>query len=253
MTYLRTLPLALVVLAACTSDPGDESSTSDGSSSGGASDTSATSSPTEPTGEPTTAGSSGSDSESATTAISSTSESSTTSEDSTTGGLACADVPDYVASFAAWEQARDANANTYFYSVLRGPSGLVPPDYCIYRTLVAVVDGQVVERRFEISEMFGEADCDKTFTEKGDEVGTGTADYLAPAVTVDELYAACCDMVLHIQPADEFTVTFSTDKEGLMNTCYYVANGCADGCDGGPLGAALAFEKLDFGAPPPAP
>ena len=43
----------------------------------------------------------------------------------------------------------------------------------------------------------------------------------------------------------------ATDDAGLMKSCYYVANGCADGCDGGPLGYALDFETLAFGAPPP--
>jgi hypothetical protein len=256
MTYLRTIPLALLVLAACTPDPGDESSSSNSSTS-----TSSSASSGDPgTGEPTTtAATSSSDSEPATTGTTSdtstTTDASTTSttDDTTTGALACGELPDFVASFTAWETARDANANTYYYSLLRGPSGLVPPDFCIYRTLVAVADGEVIERRFEIAEMVGEPECDKAFTEQGDEVGTGTADYLAPAVTVDALYSACCDMVLHIEPADEYTVTFSTDKEGLMKTCYYVANGCADGCDGGPLGAALDFEALAFGAPPPAP
>lgn len=254
MTYLRTIPLALLVLAACTPDPGDESSSSNSSTS-----TSSSASSGDPgTGEPTTtAATSSSDSEPATTGTTSdtstTDATTSTTDDTTTGALACGELPDFVASFTAWETARDANANTYYYSLLRGPSGLVPPDFCIYRTLVAVADGEVIERRFEIAEMVGEPECDKAFTEQGDEVGTGTADYLAPAVTVDALYSACCDMVLHIEPADEYTVTFSTDKEGLMKTCYYVANGCADGCDGGPLGAALDFEALAFGAPPPAP
>jgi hypothetical protein len=254
MTYLRTIPLALLVLAACTPDPGDESSSSNSSTS-----TSSSASSGDPgTGEPTTtAATSSSDSEPATTGTTSdtstTDATTSTTDDTTTGALACGELPDFVASFTAWETARDANANTYYYSLLRGPSGLVPPDFCIYRTLVAVADGEVIERRFEIAEMVGEPECDKAFTEQGDEVGTGMADYLAPAVTVDALYSACCDMVLHIEPADEYTVTFSTDKEGLMKTCYYVANGCADGCDGGPLGAALDFEALAFGAPPPAP
>lgn len=46
-------------------------------------------------------------------------------------------------------------------------------------------------------------------------------------------------------------VTFEVDRQGLMFQCYYVINGCADGCDGGPLGTNLEFETLAFGPPPP--
>lgn len=252
MTYLRTLPLALVALAACTpQNPGDESSSSTASSSSASStgDSNPTSTGTTE-GPATTTDDTTSEPVTSSSTTAQTSSTTSDTDDTTTGALACNELPEFVASFTAWEAARDANANTYYYSVLRGFSGFGPPDYCIYRTLIAVADGKVVERRFEIAETIGNPECDKSFTEIGDEIGTGVADFVAPPATVDTLYGACCDNVLHIEPAEEYTVTFSTDKEGLMKTCYYVANGCDDGCDGGPLGFALDFEVLAFGAPP---
>ncbi len=254
MAYLRTLTTlaALAALAACTPDPGDE--TSAGSTSASSSGSSGSPTTSGPTTNPDDTGILTSTSEPATSSTSaSSSGSSGDTDDTTTGALACNELPDFVASHTAWEAARDAHANTYYYTVLRSAAGLVPPDFCIYRTLIAVVDGKVVERRFEISDMLGEPECEKSFTEQGDEVGTGVAEFVAPPATVDALYGACCDNVLHIEPADEYTVTFATDDAGLMKSCYYVANGCADGCDGGPLGYALDFETLAFGAPPPAP
>ena len=256
MAYLRTLTAltALTALAACTPDPGDE--TSAGSTSATSSGSSGSPTTSGPTTDPDDTGILTSTSEPATTGSTSASSSSGSSgdtDDTTTGALACNELPDFVASHTAWEAARDAHANTYYYTVLRSAAGLVPPDFCIYRTLIAVADGKVVERRFEISDMLGDPECEKSFTEQGDEVGTGTAEFVAPPATVDALYGACCDNVLHIEPADEYTVTFATDDAGLMKSCYYVANGCDDGCDGGPLGYALDFETLAFGAPPPAP
>lgn len=254
MAYLRTLTAltALTALAACTPDPGDETSAGSTSASSGSSGSPTTSGPTT---NPDDTGILTSTSEPATTGSTSASSSGSSgdTDDTTTGALACNELPDFVASHTAWEAARDAHANTYYYTVLRSAAGLVPPDFCIYRTLIAVVDGKVVERRFEISDTLGEPECEKSFTEQGDEVGTGAAEFVAPPATVDALYGACCDNVLHIEPADEYTVTFATDDAGLMKSCYYVANGCDDGCDGGPLGYALDFETLAFGAPPPAP
>jgi hypothetical protein len=267
MTYLRAVPLCplflIALVAACPPAPGDDSSTSASSSTASSSSGSESASGTEPTSQPTTEpttvatdeSASGTESASGSTTGTTAPDTSSTgdTDDTTTGALACNELPDFVASFTAWEAARDANANTYYYSVLRGVGGLMPPDYCIYRTLVAVADGKVVERRVEISDQIGNPMCDEPFVEKDAEVGTKMSDFAAPAVTVDALYGACCDMVLHIEPADEYTITFTTDEDGLMQACYYVANGCADGCDGGPLGAALEFEVLEFGAPPPQP
>jgi len=268
MTYLRAVPLCplflIALVAACPPAPGDDSSTSASSSTASSSSGTESASGTEPTSQPSTEpttvatdeSASGTESASGSTSGSTTAPDTSSTgdtDDTTTGALACNELPDFVASFTAWEAARDANANTYYYSVLRGVGGLMPPDYCIYRTLVAVADGKVVERRFEISDQIGNPMCDEPFVEKDAEVGTKMSDFAAPAVTVDALYGACCDMVLHIEPADEYTITFTTDEDGLMQACYYVANGCADGCDGGPLGAALEFEVLEFGAPPPQP
>ena len=182
----------------------------------------------------------------------STTGSTTDTGDTTTGALACGEHVEFTASWEAWQAAVEQNGATYFYTLLSGGGGFGPPDFCQYRTTVAVADGSVVERRFEVAEIVGNPPepCEATFTETGADIGSMGSDYAAAPATVEALYGACCDNVIHIEPADEYTVTFGTDKEGFMHTCYYVANGCADGCDGGPLGPSLEFEKLEFGAPP---
>ena len=227
---LSSLCVAAIGLAlACNPDKGDDS----GSESTGAAPTSSTTD-VDPTGSGTTGPTSGE---------------STTGE--TTGGaLACGDDPEFTASLAAWQAAVSTNGATYYYSVIDGFGPFGEP-YCMYRTLVAVTDGVVVERRFEIALMDGEpVECETPFIEMGAEIGTHDVNYAAEPVTVDALYAACCDEVLHVEPAEDYTVEFTTDDRGFMKQCYHVMTACADGCDSGPFGSSLDFEVLAFGAPP---
>ena len=176
-----------------------------------------------------------------------------TTGDSTTGvAVGCGEDPEFTASWSAWQAAVEVNGPTHYYSVSRGFGGRMPPDYCIYRTMIVVNDGIITDRHFEIDQMVGDPqDCETPFYENGAEVGTNFANFAAVAATVDTLYAACCDQVINIEPAEEYMVTFEVDRQGLMAQCFYVPNGCADGCDSGPLGASLIFETLAFGPPPP--
>lgn len=272
LTSRTLLALCAAGLAlACNPDKGDDTSASEssGNTSGATTGTATTPTTDGPTtGEATTSATSGATTDlgttgepgTTTTASETTNASSTTVDTSetggdTTGGAAlCGDDPEFTASWNAWQAALETNGDTYYYSVIRGISGFGPPDYCLYRTTVIVVDGAVVERRFVISEMVGDPqDCEMSFVEKGAEVGNTFSGFAAAPVTVDALYTACCEQVIHIEPAEEYMVTFEVDKDGLMHQCFYVANGCADGCDGGPLGPSLEFEVLAFGAAPPAP
>ncbi len=261
---IRSLCAVSIALAcACNPDKGDDTSESAGTTGETATTGEPTTAPT--TGDPTTAPTTSttadtSTGEPATTGTSTTATSTSTStgesttDDTTTGSpVGCAEDPEFTTSWNAWQAAVQGSGDTYFYTVLRSFGGLMPPDYCIYRTMVVVVDGAVVERRFEVAEKVGNPVCDEPFLEKGEDVGTQVVDLAAVPATVETLYAACCDDVIHIEPADDYMVTFTADDKGLMNQCYYIANGCADGCDGGPLGASLSFESLVFGAAPPAP
>ena len=256
---------AIGLILACNPDKGDDTSASDSAattgneSSGGATTDATTGATTDATTDattgPTTGPTTGATTD-ATTGATTTTGSTTTTEETTggetTGGaVGCAEDPEFTASWNAWQTAVQANGATYYYSVIRGTSGFGPPDYCLYRTTIVVTDGAVVERRFEISQMVGDpVDCEEAFTEMGENVGTQVSNFAAVPVTVETLYGACCDDVIHIEPAEEYMVTFEADDQGLMKQCYYVANGCADGCDGGPLGPTLDFEALAFGAPP---
>jgi len=267
LASLCTAGLGLAL--ACNPDTGDDTSggstgnssgattggaTTDGPTTGGATTAPTTGATTDigTTGEPGTSVATETTDPGTTSATSTTGDPSETTGETTGGAIACGEDPEFTASWNAWQAAVQTNGDTYYYSVLRSFGGFQPPDYCIYRTLVVVVDGAVVERRFEVAQKVGDPpECDAPFIEKGEEVGTQVADFAAVPVTVDTLYAACCDEVIHIEPAEEYMVTFEVDDGGLMKQCYYVANGCADGCDSGPLGSTLDFETLAFGAPPP--
>ena len=253
---------AIGLTLACNPDKGDDTSASDsavttGNESTGAT-TGATTGPT--TGPTTDVGTTEvvttGGGETVTTGATTTTGGTTTTEETTggetTGGaIGCGEDAEFTASWNAWQTAVQANGATYYYAVIRGVSGFGPPDYCLYRTTVVVTDGVPVERRFEISAMVGNpVDCEEPFTEMGEDLGTHDSGFAAVPATVDTLYGACCDQVIHVEPAEEYMVTFATDDQGLMKQCYYVANGCADGCSGGPFGPSLDFEVLAFGAPP---
>lgn len=253
---LRVVATACGLVLACNPDSGDpgvsESASSSSSSTGEAPTGGSTADPPDPTTSSTT--------DATTTAATESGTDSTTVEppdsstgDTTTGEPVCMGDAAFTASYDAWKAALQTNGDTYYYSVLRSESGFQQPDYCIYRTLIAVIDGEVYERRYEVAEVLGEATCDAEWIEKGVEIGKHSeADQplAAPPVTVDTLYGACCE-TLNMQPADEYAFTFETDPDGFMKTCYYVLNGCADDCSGGPLGATLEFEVIAFGEPPP--
>lgn len=164
---------------------------------------------------------------------------------------ACDDHPALTASWTAWRAAADSHHDTYFYSVRRALDFYDWPEYCVYHTLVAVVEGRVVERRFTLVDSAGDLDCDPDFIEKGDEIGTHNTGMDAPAVTFDALYVACCDTVIHIEPSDEYRVTFGIDEAGLMRACSYEMIACGEFCFGGPLGDVLNVVGLEFGVPPP--
>ncbi len=272
MTYSdlasRSLSLGIAsIILACNPGKGEDTSASESAGTTGASTSGATTSATDSlttgattgattsatTGPTTGATTDVGTTDPGTTTTLTTGDTSETTGDTTTGtAVGCGEDPEFTASWDAWQAAVETNGATYYYSVLRGFGGLMPPDYCIYRTVIVVIDGAVVERHFEIDQMVGDPqDCETPFTENGEEVGTQVANFAAIPATVDTLYAACCDQVIHIEPAEEYMVTFEVDKQGLMAQCFYVPNGCADGCDSGPLGSSLVFETLAFGPPPP--
>ena len=216
MSCARLLPTAALLAVACGPDKGTG-------------DDSTTITPTT-TATPTTAG-----------------------DDSTTGEPLCSENTQFTAAWTAWQKAIADKGATYFYTVRRSPGGFVGENYCIYRTLIAVTDGQISERRFEVAELVGAPDCEPSFIEKGAELGTHIDEFLAAPITVDALYTGCCDDVIHVQPAEDYSIQFAVDEAGLMARCYYLINSCGESCDGGPLGQPLTFETLQFGAPPPAP
>lgn len=161
----------------------------------------------------------------------------------------CNDDPEFTASWDAWRSARATEGGCYFYTTSQESGfidGLTPE--CRYHTTVIVAAGVVVERRFERAADSGD-DCAANFVETGAAVGTTQNDIAAPAVTLDEVYAACCTEVLQLQPAEEYDITFGVDEHGWIKTCWAYPLGCVDGCSQGPYGPALSIGTLQFGLP----
>ncbi len=88
-------------------------------------------------------------------------------------------------------------------------------------TTVTVRDGQVVSRSFE---QWGRSDSSdqvrvtRQWAEQGDTIGTH-GDGAAPALTLDQLYERCSELLRQpISPDEQETLSF--DAAGLLKACY---------------------------------
>lgn len=185
----------------------------------------------------------------------STSEASGTTMGTTgVSGDAC-EVAGVSASRETFDAAREAASGQYWYTVPRGIFDEFGIPACRYTTTIIVDGGVAVERRVVFEE--GTADGDPAacttadFVEVGDQVGTSDAPGVAPAVLLETLYDGCCAEVIHVEPASDYDVIFEVDDAGVMSMCYYLALGCGEGCDGGPMGyGSIVLDQVGFGPPP---
>lgn len=178
----------------------------------------------------------------------------TTSVDGTTASSNACEEAGVTASQEAFEIARDGAGGQYWYTTRRPVyDGFTPA--CFYLNTMIVEGGVVVERRVALEERAGNGDpsvcTTEDFVEVGDEVGTAEGPGIAPPALLETLYEGCCTEVIQVEPAADYDVTFEVDEAGMMSTCYWVQVGCADGCDGGPMGyGSIDLEAVGFGPAP---
>jgi hypothetical protein len=132
---------------------------------------------------------------------------------------------DYALSYRSWLDFKDSSGNSYRYKVVSG-------SWTGYgtETIITVKKGKVVERSFvakayanngtntiNILEQWTEDESQLSSHEKG-----------AALRTMDEIYQlAKTDW---LQKRDDATTYFEAKNHGLISSCGYVPNGCADDC-----------------------
>lgn len=193
-----------------------------------------------------------------TTMQTSASGSTESSVDTTTGP----DVPEacrargWDLDYAYFQQQVAGGGGRYWYTTRRAlyETGFSPD--CYYSTTIEVDAGAVIRRVLEGPEPASGGDItsctDAPFDESGDALGSHDTGVAGPLWTGDDVYLACCDDVLAIEPADEYDVGYGTSDDGLLSVCNATAKGCADGCTSGPdgFGNGEAFV-WGFGPLPP--
>jgi hypothetical protein len=124
------------------------------------------------------------------------------------------------ASRDRWEALRDASRGTYAYSVpFQSWTGART------RTRFRVENDRVVERSFTYHGQDGEVI--ENWTETG--AALGSHPHGAPVRLIDDLYDVCADEVLTVDPGEnDITLTF--DDRGILDTCTYFPDDCADDC-----------------------
>ncbi|WP_163707723.1 hypothetical protein [Mangrovibacterium lignilyticum] len=131
----------------------------------------------------------------------------------------------YDESYSQWQKLKAQNGNSYTYTL----SFTSWTGYGSATTLT-IEDGLVAERSYVSYEMKypeNEMVVLESYTETGDDLGSH--DKGVPLFNIDDLYDTCASDYLVVDEANN-TLYFNTDPTGIMNTCGYVPDNCADDC-----------------------
>jgi hypothetical protein len=137
---------------------------------------------------------------------------------------------------ATWEQTV-ATCDTYHYvAVDQSFIGITE------RTTIAISRGQPAGRSFVRTQGFGPSpQVVASWTEDAAHVGQHAEG--RPAETMEQLYDDCAKNVLSQDPGQN-QITFETDTRGVLLTCQFVPDGCADDCAMG-----VVIQDFACGAP----
>lgn len=133
-------------------------------------------------------------------------------------------VKNYKESLNKWAELKAKNGNSYTYkttfvSWVGGGS----------TTELKVENGKVTGRSYQqfIIDNTGQRTIIDSYTETTSEVGTHQKG--ARPLTIDELYSSCLGEFL-IADDKTNTLYFETDANGIMSSCGFVPDNCADDC-----------------------
>lgn len=100
-------------------------------------------------------------------------------------------------------------------------------------TILPLSKGVVIQREFKYTRiddylLENMKESDLAWIEYKDEINSHTNTSAAPPLTLDEVYVKAQNEWL--VKRDDVTIYFEADNGGLISSCGYVPNGCADDC-----------------------
>lgn len=133
----------------------------------------------------------------------------------------------YKKSLNTWNELKAENGNSYTYkttfiSWVGGGS----------TTELKVENGKVTGRNYQqfIIDNAGQRTVIDSYTET--ELEVGTHEKGARPLTIDQLYSSCIGEYLVVDDKTN-TIYFETDANGIMTSCGFVPDNCADDCFSG--------------------
>ncbi|KAA2243805.1 hypothetical protein F0L74_15125 [Chitinophaga agrisoli] len=135
---------------------------------------------------------------------------------------------DFDKSYKAWENFKASSQNSYRYMVVFG-------SWTGYgtETIITVKNGQVTGRSFVGKGFVNGQNTTPTVVEEWteDESSINTHEKGAAAITLDEIYnKAKTDYLLK---RDDARTYFETNNNGMISSCGYTPENCADDCFNG--------------------
>lgn len=134
---------------------------------------------------------------------------------------------DFEKSLAEWKKFKNSSGNSYQYTALRtswvGMS---------FQTVITVKKGKVVRRKFTWIIRDGGTsqipEDQREWTEEENEINAHQQSGATDAITLDEVYDKAKNDWL--KKRDNVTTYFETKNNGLISSCGYSDNNCADDC-----------------------
>lgn len=133
--------------------------------------------------------------------------------------------PDFRKSYKEWMDFKNLHGNSYEYTAV-GSSWVG----ISWQTVITVKNGVVMKRHYTLTvpaDWQGQIPPEELeWTEDGSSIGTH--DGGSPAMTLDEVYQKASDDWL--KKRDHTTTYFETKNNGIISTCGYRDDYCADDC-----------------------
>ncbi|MCG6187176.1 hypothetical protein [Maribellus maritimus] len=130
-------------------------------------------------------------------------------------------------SYKEWLNFKKVTGNSYRYTVI-GSTWVGAS----WETTVTVTEGEVTARSFKMTaseELLAEIpEEDLEWAESGDKINSHTDTPAAETITLDEIYEKA--RTEWLTKKDDVKAFFETDNDGMISTCGYVENNCADDC-----------------------
>lgn len=134
---------------------------------------------------------------------------------------------DFAKSYKEWLSFEKGSGNSYRYMVVGGSwIGLS------WETIITVTDGKITQRYYKLTPPSGNPTNipagQLEWTENGNEINTHPQPGAAAAITLDQVYEkARTEWLIKRRNARTY---FEAKNNGMLSSCGYVNDGCADDC-----------------------